>query len=144
MVAQLVFGSVVVGLTIVLHVVFIVAAYTALRAYGRRRPVAGGPLKWTTLLVLTTLWLMASHSVAVWIWSALYFAVGAFETFEPALYFALVSFTTLGFGDVVLDERWRLLSGMTAASGLLLFGFSTAFLFEVLARLLSDRTRDND
>ena len=54
-----------------------------------------------------------------------------FGTLEQALYFSITSFTTLGFGDVVLEPGWRLLAGMTATHGLLLFGLSTAFLVEV-------------
>jgi hypothetical protein len=48
------------------------------------------------------------------------------------LYFAFVNYTTLGYGDVVPVERWRLLGPMTAMNGVLLFGWSTAVIFEVL------------
>jgi hypothetical protein len=47
----------------------------------------------------------------------------------------MVSFTTLGFGDVTLPHDWRLLSGIIAANGLILFGLNTAFLIEILNRL---------
>ena len=57
-------------------------------------------------------------------------ALGAFQALEPALYFATVSLTTLGFGDVILSQEVRLLSAIVAANGLIMFGFSTAFLLE--------------
>jgi hypothetical protein len=59
----------------------------------------------------------------------------AFQNFEEALYFSSVTYTTLGFGDVLLPGEWRLLAGAIAADGLLLFGLSAAFLLETAARL---------
>ncbi|MGB3020865.1 MAG: potassium channel family protein, partial [Methyloceanibacter sp.] len=59
----------------------------------------------------------------------LYLALGAIGSFEQAVYFSTVTFTTLGFGDIILDERWRLLSSFEAANGLLMFGWSTALVF---------------
>ena len=55
--------------------------------------------------------------------------------FEAALYFSTTSFTTIGYGDVVLDKQWRLVSAIEGANGLLLFGWSTAFLFSVISRM---------
>ena len=68
---------------------------------------------------------------AVWGWAALYIALGLFDALEPALYFSIASFTTVGYGDVVLEPGWRLLAGMTATHGLLSFGLFTALLVEV-------------
>ena len=57
------------------------------------------------------------------------------RTSKSALYFSTTSFTTIGYGDVVLDRQWRLLGAIEGANGLLLFGWSTAFLFSVTGRL---------
>ncbi|MEM9031767.1 MAG: ion channel, partial [Pseudomonadota bacterium] len=69
---------------------------------------------------------------AVMIWAIAFWVLGLFATFEAAVYFSLVAFTTLGFGDVLLDQEWRLLSGLSAANGLLLFGLMTAILVETV------------
>ena len=61
-------------------------------------------------------------------------SLGAFDALEPAVYFALVSFTTAGFGDITLGPDWRLLSGLTAANGFLMFGWSTAYMVELMRR----------
>ena len=61
-----------------------------------------------------------------------------FVTFEASVYFSLVAFTTLGFGDVLLPVEWRLLGGLAAANGLLIFGLLTAMLVETLRQI---RTR---
>jgi hypothetical protein len=71
-------------------------------------------------------------TAAVWIWALVYLHLGAFATLEEAVYFSLASFTTLGFGDVLLPPAWRLLAGMEAANGFLNFGLLTALLVEGL------------
>ena len=71
-------------------------------------------------------------TAGVWIWAIAFYALGVFITLEASVYFSLVSFTTLGFGDILLPQEWRLLSGMAAANGLLNFGLLTALLVEAL------------
>ena len=61
--------------------------------------------------------------------------LGEFESLERALYFSTVTFTTLGYGDLVLNVRWQLLSGFEAVNGIILFGVSTAFVFAVMRRM---------
>jgi hypothetical protein len=62
--------------------------------------------------------------MAIWAW--LFMLLGEFDNFTHALYFSGVTFATLGYGDVVLSEGWRLLSALEAANGILMFGVSTA------------------
>jgi len=62
-------------------------------------------------------------------------SLGIFEELEVAVYFSLVAYTTLGFGDVILPEQWHILAGLTAANGFLVFGWSTAFHVEYVSRL---------
>ena len=82
-------------------------------------------------LAVAGAWILLVLSLSVWGWAALYMALDLFGALEPALYFAIASFTTVGYGDVVLEPGWRLLAGMTATHGLLTFGLFTAFLVEV-------------
>ena len=62
-------------------------------------------------------------------------AIGEFDAIEPALYFSTSTFTTVGFGDLVLAEDWRMLAAAESANGFLLIGWSTAFLVAVTARV---------
>jgi len=64
--------------------------------------------------------------IEVLVWSVTYLWLGALEGLEQATYFSMVTFTTLGYGDVVLSDRWRLLSSLEAANGIIMFGWSTA------------------
>ncbi len=82
-------------------------------------------------LSIAGLWILLVLTSCVWGWAGLYMILGLFDSLETALYFSIVSFTTVGYGDVVLEPGWRLLAGMTATHGLITFGLLTAFLVEV-------------
>jgi hypothetical protein len=69
------------------------------------------------------------------VWAGIYLLVGAVEKLEAALYFSLVTFTTLGYGDVLLDERWRLMAAFEAANGIIIFGLTTAVVVAVVQRV---------
>jgi hypothetical protein len=64
--------------------------------------------------------------VEAMLWAAAYLGLNAIEGFERAAYFSVVTFSTLGYGDIVLDERWRLPASFEAASGIIMFGWTTA------------------
>jgi len=85
-----------------------------------------------------------AHVAGVIIWSLAYWILGAAPPGSDLLYFALVNYTTLGYGDVVPVERWRLLGPMTAMNGILLFGWSTAVIFEVLQRAMHIRNNSDE
>lgn len=88
----------------------------------------------TATIVIGVLFVMLVQTANVWVWAVTFYLVGVFDRFEPSLYFSLVSFSTLGFGDIILNEKWRILSGLTAANGLLSFGWSTAYMVELVRR----------
>jgi hypothetical protein len=93
------------------------------------------------VMIPTVLVLMVTHALEVVVWASAYFMLDAAAMDVDLVYFAFVNYTTLGYGDVVPVERWRLLGPITAMNGVLLFGWSTAVIFEVLRRTLS-RTLD--
>lgn len=84
------------------------------------------------VLSLTLVWTLLMMTVAVSVWAVALFRLDIFVEFEASVYFALVAFTTLGFGDILLPLEWRLLGGMAAANGLLMFGLLTAILVEII------------
>lgn len=89
------------------------------------------------VMVPTVSVLMATHTLEVIVWSLTYSMVDAAPAGANLLYFAFVNYTTLGYGDIVPVEQWRLLGPMTAMNGVLLFGWSTAVIFEVLRKALA-------
>ena len=132
MLFQLTIGSLLISLTVLVQAVFIGAAIRGFTSIGPWLAEPRHAHRTMLALVVVTLWLLVAISISVWIWAIAFIGLGAFDTLEPALYFALVSFTTLGFGDIILPEPWRLLSGLSAANGFLLLGLSTAFLVEFM------------
>jgi hypothetical protein len=76
------------------------------------------------------------------VWAGIYMLVGAVEKIEAALYFSMVTFTTLGYGDVLLDEKWRLMAAFEAANGIIIFGLTTAVAVAVVQRIYFANTSD--
>ena len=71
----------------------------------------------------------------VLLWAATYHLLNALEGFEPAFYFSMVTFTTLGYGEIVLEEQWRLLASFEAANGIIMFGWTTAIILAAVQRI---------
>ena len=83
----------------------------------------------------------------IWLWAMLYRALGALSDLEGALYFSAVTYTTLGYGDVVLNSSWRILASFEGVNGVLMFGWTTAVIVALVHRILAheptaDVTRD--
>ena len=90
-----------------------------------------------TVMIATVSVLMMAHASEVIVWALAYAALDVIPAGADVVYFAFVNYTTLGYGDVVPVERWRLIGPMTAMNGMLVFGWSTAVIFEVLRRTMT-------
>lgn len=125
-------------ITICIGVFAIVAASIPLRG-SRTQLIAGGRF-WVQLfsLALVSIWLVIGMLLVVLAWSLLLQYLGVFKELETSLYFSLISFTTVGYGDVVPSLDWRVLTGFISIDGFLMFGLNTAFLFEILRRMRDD------
>jgi hypothetical protein len=89
------------------------------------------------LLFLVFTVLLASHLIQALLWAAAYYAVGGFDDLATSLYFSLSSYTTVGYADVVLPQHLRLLGPLEAATGVLMFGWSTGYIFAFATRMLA-------
>lgn len=96
--------------------------------------IVGHPQKLRLVIVLIAamLWTLVMVSSAIWVWATVLLWVEALPDLETAIYFTIVAFTTLGFGDVVAAQEWRILGALAAVNGLLLFGMLTAMLIETV------------
>jgi hypothetical protein len=90
-------------------------------------------------MIVITLVMAAAHLMEIALWAIAFRAISKISTFEKAFYFSAQNYTTLGYGDIVPSDRWRLLGPLEAINGLLLFGLSTAVMFAALSRLVSGR-----
>lgn len=138
MILQFLIGIVMIATTVAVCAVFIVIAAEVLRRNARWINHGRPLVKHVAAITLVSVWLVVGMGIVMMLWAVLFSILGLFEPFEAAVYFSMIAFTTLGFGDVLLDDPWRLLSGFIAIDGFILFGLNTAFLFEVLRRLRND------
>lgn len=135
MALQFLVGFVVSLINIMIHALVTVGAVGIARSAGlrhRERP----RLHLITVMVGTAAALMVAHTLEVLVWALTYGLVSAAPADSDLLYFAFVNYTTLGYGDITPVQAWRLTGPMTAMNGILMFGWSTAVLFEVLRRTL--------
>lgn len=136
MLRQLFFGGFISVCNIVIHsfvMTAVVRASQAAATHSETRP----NLLLIIVMVATVSVLMGAHAGEIIVWSVAYDLVDVVPDNADHLYFAWVNYTTLGYGDIVPQERWRLLGPMTAMNGVLLFGWSTAVIFEVLRRTMA-------
>ena len=103
-----------------------------------------GFLRESALLVSVFALITFLHMLSTCIWAGFYRVSGLFDDFETALYFSIGSYTTIGYGDVVLPEKWRLLGGVEGLNGVLLCGISTAFIFVIVNAIVQMRSERFD
>ena len=96
----------------------------------------------TVLLIGVCVFVMMLHLIAAGIWAMFYWWEGLFPDVETSFYFSLGSYSTIGYGDVVLPQRWRLLGGFEGLSGVLMCGLSTAFVFAIVNVLFQMRVQN--
>jgi hypothetical protein len=75
------------------------------------------------------------HLIQITLWAAVFWREGELPTLEKAVYFSTTTYTTVGFGDVVLGPGWRVLAGIEGLTGIILVGWSTAFVFAIVNRM---------
>jgi hypothetical protein len=137
MILQLTMGGALVAFNVTFHAVMLdfVIRYFPTVSKWLARYVAYGhkPL----MSALSVMLVFCSHIVQIWVWALVYFfwAGISMPDFHTALYFSTTTMTTLGYGDIVLAASGNILSSIEAANGLIAFGWSTAFTFEIISQL---------
>ena len=125
-------------MTTMVHALFMVSgarlAEWRLQRYGRVRR------NWLRGAIVSgfTAWQFVAVVTEALIWALLYLnnpAITALPDLETAFYFSMATFTTVGYGDVVLEGPWRILASLQAANGMIIFGWSTALIFDYIQRI---------
>ena len=122
--------------SITIHALVMTLVVHAARAVSAKRTTQPS-LRLACVMIVTVLVLIAAHMAEVMVWALAYLLVDAAPVGTNLVYFAFVNYTTLGYGDVVPVPDWQLLGPMTAMNGVLLFGWSTAVIFEVMRRAMA-------
>jgi hypothetical protein len=141
MTEELIIAFGIMGLCLVIHVMGIV--YLGDKMIRRRERIAEsvGLTYPAFLLIFVFSVLIVLHVLEATIWAGFYAWRGLFHDFETSLYFSLTSYSTLGYGDVLLPARWRLLGTIEGISGVLLCGVSVAFLFVIVNAIFQFRRK---
>jgi len=121
--------------TTFIHAGCTVAVLGWIRSFTRPHRALRGTLTRGTVLAALVLLMSLAAFLESALWAGFYRMVGALPTLGDAFYFSLVTFTTLGYGDLTLDEEWRLLAAFEAANGIIMFGWTTAIIVAVANRL---------
>ena len=132
MVSKLLIAWGLMALCVVIHAMGVTSAIT-----WTRRRLAGlqGFRAWASILIVLAAWIILLHLIEITVWGVFYVWRGAMPDLASGLYFSAVTYTTTGYGDLVLPGEWRLLGGVEALTGILLCGWSTGFFFVVVSRM---------
>ena len=141
MIKELLVAFAIVAVCLLLHVVTIVVLADWLLDQRDKRHEQIGTFGYMFLLIASFTVIFILHLVEVCIWGVFFFARSLFPDFETSLYFSLTSYTTIGFGDVVLPRAWRMLGGIEGITGVLLCGLSTAFVFAIVNAMVQMRVQ---
>ena len=143
MLRQLLVGGSVSLVTIAIHALVMTIVVRVARTAGIKK-VSHPSLFLMAVMIPTVSVFMLAHTIEVFVWALAYWIVDAAPPGTNLVYFAFVNFATLGYGDILPAQRWLLLGPLAAMNGWLLFGWSTAVIFEVLRRAVVRSGMSND
>jgi hypothetical protein len=126
-------ACVLVALTLVVHTTGIAVLLRHLTSLYALPPRNVWPVMRRLLHIIW--WLILLHLAEISIWALFYLWRGCLPNAEVAFYFSGVTYTTLGYGDVVLANPWRLLSPIESLVGVIMCGLSTGYFFVVVSRI---------
>lgn len=134
--AQIMWGSLFLGVCAAVHVVAIGLCAATVHRLAKQFVRTGYFVGLIYITSVGFLMITASHTIQVWIWAKAFLLVGVIEDLNSALYFALVTYSTVGYGDLTLGPGSRIFGTMAGVTGVLTLGVSTAFLVALIGRTL--------
>ena len=135
---QILAGSLILGVCSLIHLGLLVGAVRLLKAIAADVDHDPYRLRIVKFMGAGLAVVVLAHTIQVWLWAIVFVLAGALPDLAEAIYFSLVTYTTLGYGDVVVGSGFRIFGAMAAVTGLLNFGISTAFLVGLFGRLVQD------
>lgn len=136
---QILFGSIILILCSFIHILLLVAAIRTLRWEEIRTHHKHSLMASLRKVVIAFAFVLLAHTIQVWVWALSFVGLGTLSDMEDAIYFVLVTYTTVGYGDLTIGEGARIFGAMAAVTGLLNFGLSTAFLVGIFERVTNNK-----
>jgi hypothetical protein len=138
MLTKLLLAWLVMSVCVASHAIGVTAA---LRKLQQRQAVPQRFWPWTWIFIRLAGWMILVHLAEITVWALFYAWQRAMPDLQSALYFSAVTYTTTGYGDLVLPDEWRLVGAVEALTGILMCGWSTGFFFAVASRMLETKAR---
>jgi len=135
-------GAITFAWTISVHVLPAAATVTIVRREKKLGPAGVSFWSEFAIVALIISFALVAHLIEIALWAAVFMICGEFHEFGLAYYHSAVNYTTLGYGDLIMSPKWRLLGPLEAANGILMFGVSTAMIFALILRLTQTRFLD--
>jgi hypothetical protein len=131
---QILVGGAASLVNLIIHAMLLAGVVWTVRRIEVKDSFIPAVLQYSIVIVSTGTLLVAGHFLEVLVWAVTYGLAGAAPPGTDLVYFAFGNYTTLGYGDIIPVDRWRLLSPITALNGIMLIGWSTALVIEILRR----------
>ena len=135
---QILLGTTVFGICAALHVGLVAFSIPLLTNFANFPMQRFRRLQVFLLVGIAFAVMVFAHTLQVWVWAVVFIWLEALPDMEASLYFAMATYTTLGYGDIVLDPGFRIFASFASVTGLLTFGISTAFLMGVITRVFRE------
>lgn len=136
-IGQLLLGTVLIAITVMIHGAIMGWLVWKL---GHRRSALPSLWNHYALLATVAIWCVLAHLLEIAVWAGTYFWLNVMPGFDISLYFSAVTYATIGYGDVVPPEHWRLLASMEGLIGILMCAWSGGFIFAIVSRLHQEAT----
>lgn len=139
---QILSGTLCLALCSLAHVMVLAISLPNLTALGKSLSQRSAYVRMVVLLLAMLAAIIVSHGAQIWFWALFWYVTEAVGDLNTAVYFSTVTYTTLGYGDVVLSPDFRIFATFSSVAGLLTFGISTAFLVGLLGHMFKEEFRD--
>ncbi len=136
---QILWGSLYLGVCFLIEILLLTWCVLVIRKLLDRWENANPVIATAGPISVALVFIIFTHTVQVWIWAIVWVLGDVLPDWNTALYFSLVTFTTLGYGDIVLGEQLRIFGAFASVTGLLAFGLSTAFLVALMTRVFQEK-----
>ncbi|MCT4656705.1 MAG: potassium channel family protein [Cohaesibacter sp.] len=134
MLLSLIVGTCVITACVLVQILGVIELSGRVKGFSHRQFNISTHYKKMWLMVATVLGIFIIHAFQIWIWAFTYWLIGALPDFHMSLYFSTVTFSTLGYGDVILSAQWRILGALEGIAGFIHIGWSTAYLITASTR----------
>ncbi|WP_420587045.1 ion channel [Ruegeria sp.] len=135
---QIIWGSIYLGICFLIEIIFLTWCTQMVRQMSLRLENSKKFVSIAAPICIALGFIVAIHTFQVWLWAIVWVLGDVLPDWNSALYFSLVTFTTLGYGDIVLGEQLRIFAAFASVTGLLAFGLSTAFMVALMTQVFKE------